>query len=416
VIVPRFDLAVTGGDLARALLRLAGGREGDGGAVASFERQFAEWLGVRHARFVPSARVGLWMLLQAAHRVRSADRREVLIPAWTHASVPAVVEASGSTPRFLDCDLDTQNTPVERVPDDVWERAWAAIPTHLYGGPVDSEAWATRARAEGLWVFEDCAQALGARLRGRRVGTFADGAYFSFALTKNFTTLGGGMVATDRDDLAGALDELLDRGRTAPRPLKPAVMGLAFRFATRPAIFGATVYPGLRLGWKLTGRDLLHEAFDEPVKFVPPAGRVPRPHCAQALMGVEALPHLDRQNARRREIGLRLAERLHDVPAINLPSWREDGEPIFMSFMLRTPHRIAMLRGLLERGVDTSPGYLRACGSACPNATRLEAEQIHLPIYPRLSAREVDYVAEAVRVLAGTLPQPDDAPSALAVV
>lgn len=319
VVIPRFDLALQAQEILRALLAVAGGRgDAPSDAVPALEEAFAAWLGARHAIFVPSARTGLYLILEAAQRLgripapHDAPGATVLVPSWTHASVPAVVKAAGWTPRFLDCDPAAQNSsPAHADAAGAWGGAVAAIVTHLYGCPADSEAWVAEARSRNMLVIEDCAQALGARLRGRKVGTFGDAAYFSFSLTKNFTTLGGGMVTTSDDALASAIREHVVAGRpdgaAARRALlKPLVMGMGFRVATWPRVFAATLYPGLRLGWALKGRDVLHELFDEPVRFSIPREPVRAPFAAQARVGLGLLPRLEGDNARRTAIGRRL--------------------------------------------------------------------------------------------------------------
>ena len=420
MVIPRFDLALRLGEILPALLQVAAGR-GDASpdAVPAFEQAFADWLGTRHAIFVPSARTGLYLILEAAQRLGrlprdlspGGPRPGVLVPSWTHASVPTVVRSAGWEPRFLDCDPSAQNsTPAHADAANAWDGAVAAIVTHLYGCPTDSQEWVDRARARGMLVVEDCAQALGARLRGRKVGTFGDAAYFSFALTKNFTTLGGGMVATSDDALAAAMRERMQTvpaGGAAARKalLKPLVMGLGFRVATWPSIFAATLYPALRVGWKLTGRDRLHDLFDEPVRFSPPQGAIGSPFGVQATVGLHQLPRLDAENARRTAIGRRLRAALENTP-LGLPTWLDDSDPIFMSFVVRAPERFRFMRTLLGHGVDSSPGYLRACHRldaasgdstpTLPGAEELESQQVHLPVYPRLTDREVDCIAQAV--------------------
>lgn len=425
MVVPRFDLAVTTPALlaaARAVVTRQGAA--DSGALRRFESDLAAWLGPdQSAVFVPSARSGLYLILDGLRRLGriAADRRLVVMPAWTHESVLVVVRAAGFTPWFVDCNPNTLNADADGVPPEVWPHTAAAIVTHLYGTPAETVGWVRHARAHGVAVIEDCAQGLGARTPdGQRCGAQGDASYYSFQLTKNFTTLGGGAVTTRDADLAALLAESV-----VPRPSRPdrsllvqIAKGLAFRLATRPLVFGATVYPALRAGWALTGRDRLHDAFEEQIHFSPPRGLMPAPAAAQADLGRRQLPALDAANARRTAAGTRLRALLEGIPGVTLPSWPEGSQPIFMSFVLRVPRRMAFMHELLKHGVDSSPGYLRAChrldgdvasGPAvvpqadCPHAERLEKEQVHLPIYPRLGDREVEQIARAVRAAARKL-------------
>lgn len=429
MIVPRFDLAVDTPLLLSVARRIArGAGKDDAGALRRFEAEFSAWLAAdASAVFVPSARGGLYLILQALRRIGRIDasRRFVIVPAWTHASVPAVVAGAGFVPWYVDCDDATLNAEADAVPPQVWAQAAAVVVTHLYGVPARIAPWLSQARAHGVAVIEDCAQAMGARAEnGERCGSLGDASYFSFLLTKNFTTLGGGMVATRDAALLAALREgVSDRPAPPGRGLLiQAVKGLAFRAATRPLVFGATVYPALRAGWALTGRDLLHEAFDEKVTFTPPRGVLASPAAVQADLGRALLPRLDGANARRTAIGKRLHTLLGGTPGLRLPAWHAGSEPIFMSFVLRVARRHEFMRALLARGIDTSPGYLSACHSMtfplhgdaavsdgasptfdCPHADALGREQVHLPIYPRLSDHEVEAIARAVHATAESM-------------
>lgn len=426
MIVPRFDLAVTPSQLLAVARRLAMGQgEGDERALRRFETHFARWLGDGiSAVFVQSARSGLYLIIDALRRLDRlpANRPLVIMPAWTHESVPAVVAAAGLQPWFVDCNPHTLNADPSAVPAEVWSRACVAIVTHLYGTPAETAEWVRLGRQHGVAVVEDCAQGLGARTAdGVGCGAQGEASYFSFQLTKNFTTLGGGMVASADPALAALL-----RAGVSERPSRPdgaliaqAVKGLAFRFATRPTVFGATVYPALRIGWALTGRDLLHEAFDEKISFSAPTGLMRAPAGVQADLGAAQLPALDAANRRRTAIGTRLRALLEGTPGLLLPSWPEGSQPIFMSFVLRVRNRMAFMHEMLKRGVDSSPGYLRAChrlpfavaggGHAsvpqadCPHADQLEREQVHLPVYPRLTDREVETIARAAHAAAEVL-------------
>jgi dTDP-4-amino-4,6-dideoxygalactose transaminase len=421
VIVPRFDLAVTAPQLVAVVRRIVAGRAaGQPSALRRFEEEFSAWLdqGTSKATFVPSARSGLHLILDGLRRLERVDFRRplVLVPAWTHGSVPAVVRAAGFVPWFVDMDPATLNADPGLVPEEVWTRASAAIVTHLYGTPSPMEGWRRAAERHGLALVEDCAQALGARFGGSgpRAGTLGDAAYFSFQLTKNFTTLGGGMVTTRDPDLARLLAEgVSERPSQADTGLlKAAIKGIGFRLATRPAVFGATVYPALRMGWRLTGRDLLHDAFEEKVAFTAPSGELRAPAGVCADLGRSQLPLLDFANRRRTEIGHRLRHLLEGTPGLGLPSWPEGSVPIFMSFVVRVRPRMAFMRELLRRGVDSSPGYLGPCHRSpgavaspvpqaeCPEAVALAAEQVHLPVYPRMDDREVEAVARAAHAAA----------------
>ncbi|HXE71337.1 MAG TPA: DegT/DnrJ/EryC1/StrS family aminotransferase, partial [Candidatus Nitrosotenuis sp.] len=195
--IPRFSLALQAGDLAWAVSHL---RRGDPGALARFEQEFASWLGVRRAFFLPSARSGIYLVFK---ELGLAPGTRVLVPAQTHPSVPAMVLAAGLVPRIVDVSEGTWCMEPPNIPPEAWEGVGAVMATHLYGCPARVAELADECQRRGAVLLEDCAQGLGAEVEGgRRAGATGRASFFSFTLTKNFTTLGGGMVAFQDEELA----------------------------------------------------------------------------------------------------------------------------------------------------------------------------------------------------------------------
>jgi dTDP-4-amino-4,6-dideoxygalactose transaminase len=224
---------------------------------------------------------------------------------------------------------------------------------HLYGHPAPMEAIVEQAHKYGLKVLEDCAQAHGARIVDRLVGTFGDAAAFSFYPTKNLGALGdAGAVLTAEPHVA-------EQARL------------------------------LRMyGWRQRYVSEVHST-------------VSRLDEIQAAVLSVKLAHLDEWNATRRRLAARYRDGLRGL--VELPP--EDG--VFHLFVVRTPQRDALKAYLAERGVGTDihyplPVHLQApfaayAGGALPNTERLANEILSLPIYPELSDDDVDYVCEALR-------------------
>lgn len=401
----RFSLALDLADLA-----WAGGRVGRTGPeeVSLLEEEFAARFGLRRAFYIPSARLGMYLVLKALDLPAGSV---VLVPAWTHPSMPAMVVAAGLTPRIADLAPGTWTMGPETIPEEAWRDVRVVVATHLYGCPAPVAALAAEARRRGAVLLEDCAQGLGADVGGVPAGATGAASFYSFALTKNYTTLGGGMVGFQDPDLAARVEEALAPApRLDDRTLVPhLVKAAAVRMATSRAGFALGVYPALAAGWALAGRDLLHPVFEEQFTVEPP-GSVRRPCPLQAALGRRLLPGLEAHNQRRHENGTGLLERLREraIPGLGLPELPRQGRHIFMSFVVTWPDRHRLARDLFWLGVDTSPGYLRPVTRVpvlagrveqfgpCPVAERLEREQLHLPIHPGLDERDLDRLAEAV--------------------
>ncbi len=170
-----------------------------GTKVREFEREFARYLGAKHALAVTSGSVALYVALKA---IGVGPGDEVIVPAYTFAATATAVVYANAVPVFADIDPETYNIDPRDLEKRITERTKAVIVVHIAGHPADMDEILKIAREHGLYVIEDCAQAVGAEYKGRKVGTIGDIAAFSFYQTKNLTTGEGGMVVTNSDELA----------------------------------------------------------------------------------------------------------------------------------------------------------------------------------------------------------------------
>jgi len=171
---------------------------GDGPSeVETFEREFAEYVGARHALCVNAGSAALICGLIGAG-VGPGD--EVIIPAYTwNATANAVVAARG-IPVLAEVD-DSLTLDPEDVVGKLTPRTRALLPVHMRGAPANMDALCAIAKEHGLAIIEDVCQAAGASFRGRRLGTFGDAGAFSLQFNKIITTGEGGVMITDREDL-----------------------------------------------------------------------------------------------------------------------------------------------------------------------------------------------------------------------
>jgi dTDP-4-amino-4,6-dideoxygalactose transaminase len=199
----------------QALLRaLHSGKWGklDGSEVATFEKRFAEYIGVKHAIAVCNGTVSLRIALMAAG-IRAGD--EVIVPPYTFlATATAVVEAN-ATPVFVDVELDSFNLDPKQIEAAITPRTRAIIPVHLGGLPCDMDAIMAIAKKNELTVIEDAAHAHGSEYNGRRCGSIGDLGSFSFQSTKNLTSGEGGIITTSDDALAEECRSIHNCGRIA---------------------------------------------------------------------------------------------------------------------------------------------------------------------------------------------------------
>ena len=193
--------AITEAEIDAVAETLRSGWLTTGPRTAELEARMREYLEAKHVLAVSSCTAALHLSLVALG-VGAGD--EVITTSLTWPSTANVIVHCGATPVFADVRADTLNVDPERVRELVTERTKAIVPVDLYGQPADLDELA----ALGVPIVEDAAHAAESRYRGRKIGSIADLTCFSLYATKNIAAGEGGLIATNRDDLAEALDDL----------------------------------------------------------------------------------------------------------------------------------------------------------------------------------------------------------------
>jgi len=170
-----------------------------GPKTIEFEKGFAKYHGVKHAIATNCGTSALALGLYAAG-IGFGD--EVIVSPYTFIASASSVLQCNAVPVFADIDLETMTLDPAKVEEKITERTKAIMPVHLYGLPCDMDPIIEIAKRHNLLVIEDCAQAHAAAYKGRLVGTIGDAGCFSFQISKNMMTAEGGMVITNRDDIA----------------------------------------------------------------------------------------------------------------------------------------------------------------------------------------------------------------------
>ncbi|ALE92682.1 aminotransferase DegT [Arthrobacter alpinus] len=202
---------IIGDDERRAVdAVLASGQLAQGSEVAEFEKEFSSvLLDGRAAVAVNSGTSGLHLGLLAAG-IGPGD--EVIVPSFTFAATANSVALTGATPVFADIELEHYCLDAADVETKITDRTAAIMPVHLYGHPFETEAFDAIANKHNVKLFEDAAQAHGAAVNGKKVGTFGDFAMFSLYPTKNMTSGEGGMVSTNLPEVERRLRLLRNQG------------------------------------------------------------------------------------------------------------------------------------------------------------------------------------------------------------
>jgi dTDP-4-amino-4,6-dideoxygalactose transaminase len=325
--------------------------------VQGFEAEFAAYCGVRHGIGVSDGTAALNIILRAMG-IGPGD--EVITVAHTFIATVEAILLVGARPVFVDVDPGTCLMEIGQVKAALTPRTKAILPVHLYGQVVDMDPLGELARLHGLRLVEDACQAHGAEYKGRRAGSLADAAAFSFYFSKNLGAYGeGGFIATNDDSLARAARMIRDHGSERR-------------------------YYHDRLGFN--GR------LDE----------------IQAAVLRAKLPHLPIWNERRRECAQSYHRLLRDLP-VETPVERPDNRHVYHLYVIRAPERDALQSWLKDRGVATGIHYPLAVhqqeafkttggqDSDLPVTEKIVGEILSLPMYPELTGAQIEYVASAIR-------------------
>ena len=176
----------------------------------AFEEEIANYTGANHAVCLNSGTDALHLALRALN-IGAGD--EVITVAFTFVATAEAIGIVGAVPVFVDIDENTFNMDADKIEEKITPRTKAIIPVHLYGQPCDMDKIMAVAKKYGLYVIEDCCQAIGAEYKGQKVGTFGDIGCYSFYPTKNLGTMGdGGLVITNDENLKNRVIALRNHG------------------------------------------------------------------------------------------------------------------------------------------------------------------------------------------------------------
>jgi len=361
-MVPFLDLKAATAELEPEITEtlsrvLANGWYVLGPEVEAFEAEFAASVGSQHCIGVGNGLDAIELALLALG-IEPGD--EVIVPANTYIATWLAVTQIGAIVVPVEPDDRTNNIDPDRIEDAITPRTRAVIAVHLYGQPADMVAIRAITARHGIKLVEDAAQAHGASVQGRPVGSLADASAWSFYPSKNLGAIGdGGAVTTSDRAVAEKVRILRNYG-------------------------SQTKYVNEALG--------VNSRLDE----------------IQAAVLRIKLPRLSTWNLRRQAIAERYSDELQDVP-LRLPASDGRGRHVWHVFVVRTNERDALQRHLTARGVQTLIHYptpphlqqayahLRLRPGTFPISESIHRECLSLPIGPHLAREQVDDVIAAVR-------------------
>lgn len=346
---------------------LRSGMLAQGPVVAEFEELFASIHHVKHAVAVNN---GTTALIAALEVLELGPGDEVITTPFTFVATLNAILSAGATARFADIG-DDYNLRPDLAKELISDRTKVLMPVHLYGLPVDVDAFEAIATNAGLHIVEDAAQAVGAGYRDRTVG--ASGmACFSLYATKNISTGEGGVVTTNDDHLADRLRLLRNQGMRA------------------------------RYQYEMAGNNY-------------------RLTDLAAAVGLPQLRRLDSIVSQRQHNAAKLSEGLAGIPGlISSPPAPDDRQHVYHQYTIRlTPDakltRDAFVEALAQRGVGSGVYYPklvfdydcyrenpRVRVDSVPNAEMIAGQVVSLPVHPHLQPGDTDRIVSVIREVLGS--------------
>jgi perosamine synthetase len=326
--------------------------------VQRLERTVADKMAVAEAIAVSNGTVALELALRGLG-IGVGD--EVIVPAFTFVAAANMVLSVGAVPVYADIDPRSWLLDPNEIDRLVTARTKAVLPVHLYGNVAAMDAVVAKAKAHGIAVIEDAAEAAFSRFDGKHAGTMGSVGTFSLHATKTITTGEGGLVVTNDRDLASRMRIIRDHGMRPDKRYWHDVVGFNYRLTNLQAAIG----------------------------------------CAQ-------LEHLDEIIADRRRIHARYRDALGSIPGLRLQHFSQKVDPVLWVITVfidgdqdtarRRARRDEIMKALLEDGIESRPGFYALSlmppydASDLPNCLSASSGIISLPTFFDLSSREIDYI------------------------
>jgi dTDP-4-amino-4,6-dideoxygalactose transaminase len=328
-----------------------------GQSVKDFEASFAGYLGIDQVVACANGTDSIEILLKA---FGIGDGDEVIVPATSWISTSEAVSSVGATPVFADVEKDFLTIDPRLIEKAITPRTKAVIPVHLYGQPADMPSIMKIAAEHDLIVIEDCAQAHGAKIAGRTIGTYGHASSFSFYPGKNLGAYGdAGCMATNDAAIAGKVRMISQHGQQGKH----------------------------------------HHLME---------GRNSRLDGLQAAILLAKLPHLEKWTEARIAHAKKYDSLLRGA-AFCTPPTRNDARHVFHLYVIRTADRDGLQKHLHDAGIETAIHYPTALPllpcyghrkfkpADFPTASSAQHSILSLPLYPEMRDNAIEYVCTAIK-------------------
>jgi dTDP-4-amino-4,6-dideoxygalactose transaminase len=329
-----------------------------GSFVEKFESEFKEFCGTKYCIGVGNGTDAIYIALKM---LGTGPGDEVITAANSFIATSEAISLTGAKVVFCDVSEVTRNLNPDLISDKITDKTKAIVPVHLYGQPADMDKIIEIAKRNNLFIVEDCAQAHGAKYKGRGVGTFGEISCFSFYPGKNLGAYGdGGALVTDNEDIGEKIRMYANHGRS--------------------------------------------EKYNHEFE-----GVNSRLDGMQAAILSVKLKYLEEWNLKRNANAKIYNEKLKGIKDIITPVIPDDRDHVFHLYVIRSNERDRLKKFLTDNNISCgihypialpnlkAYSYLNHKPEDFPVSSKLQNEILSLPIYPELTEEQIEYIANAIR-------------------
>ena len=370
--VPFFRPSISKEDKTKILETLSSPLLTDGPKLREFESAFAKFTGSKYAVGVSNATSALNLSLES---LGIGKNDEVIVPDLTFIATASSVLLTGAKPVLADVDTDDLNISISSIEKKISSRTKAIIPVHFAGRVCNIKDIMKIARAHNLYVIEDCAHAIGAKLANKHVGLFGDAGCFSFYPTKNFTTIEGGMIITKSKRISDYVKTSRNHGLSK---------SLLQRFSKG--------YP-----WDY---DVVKTGYNYRLDEI------------RASLGISQLKQISKFNRLRKKACKYYNDNLKNINGIQTPTISKNQDNVYHLYIIKILSDFPISRNelyehLIKLGIRTSVHYKPLhyfsllkndyTENSFPNSENLYEQILSLPLYPSITTKEQDFVINCIK-------------------
>jgi len=377
----------------------------EGEKIKELEEEFKKYLGVKYAFSFNSGRSAFLAILNS---LNLKGDNEILLQAFTCNAVPNPIIWSGLKPVYVDCDEKTFNIDIEDLKKKITKKSRVVVVQHTFGLPVDLDEILEICRKNNLILIEDCAHSLGAEYRGKKVGTFGKAAFFSFSRDKVISSVYGGMVVTNDDNLAQKIRKFQEKIDF------PSNFWI-FQQLLHPILMNYLILPT----YSILGKYLLLSfqwlnILSKAVHWKEKRGRKPdyfpkRLPNALASLALSQFKRIDKFNEYRRGIAEFYYENLKNF-RFKLPPKFNDRKQIFLRFTIKHPKARQIIKEAWRKNLligdwydkviaphDTKLEKMKYQSGSCPKAEKLAQTTFNLPTHINISKEDTQKIVNFLK-------------------